>query len=123
MNEQEKPDAKSSEWLSADERRVITLEEVLGELPELSEGPPLSNEEVLVSTPYSDVESWLIMLIGQALQGESRLMGPPGLREEVERQFASPKADEMTTWFFERTRPAGTTLDSWIAGFMTPPQS
>lgn len=96
----------------------MTLEELLEALEALPKGPPLSKEESLVSTPYSDVESWLAMLIGQTLRGESRLMGPPGLREEVEHQLSSSMGPEMISWFFERTTPTGKTLDGWVAGFM-----
>ena len=96
----------------------MTLEELVEAIKALPEGPPWSKEETLMSTPYSDVESWLAMLIGQTLRGGSRLMGPPGLREEVEHQLSSSMAPEMISWLLERTIPTGKTLDGWVAGFM-----
>lgn len=45
-------------------------------------------EEIRLSTDYSDRRAWIKMLRGQMESGDSRLQGPPGLRERMERLHA-----------------------------------
>ena len=42
-----------------------------------------TEEEVQLSTPYSDAAAWEVILTGEYLRGDRRLQGPPGLWESV----------------------------------------
>ena len=46
-------------------------------------------EEIELSTPYSDVESWERVIEGQIEWGTSRFRGPPGLWKKVAARLAS----------------------------------
>ena len=63
----------------------------------------MNAEELRMSTPYSDKEAWAQMLMGQLLQGTSRLQGPPGLLEEMQSLLSSTTVQEMTSRCLEGT--------------------
>lgn len=71
----------------------------------------MNGEELMMSTDYSDKEAWAQMLMGQLLQGTSRLRGPPGLLEEMQSLLSASTVQEMTSRCLE-----GTTLIPKIKG-------
>ena len=56
-----------------------------------------TQEESVLSTPYSEKEAWERILMEQLVLGASRFQGPPGLLEEMERLLASSTVQEMTS--------------------------
>jgi hypothetical protein len=54
-------------------------------------------EEVMLSAPYSDVESWEKILALRIRQGTSRFRGPPGLLEKMAARLSSSTDDPETT--------------------------
>lgn len=48
-----------------------------------------TEEEIMLSAPYSDAESWERMIEAQLLRGISRFRGPPGLWEVVAARLSS----------------------------------
>jgi hypothetical protein len=56
-----------------------------------------TQEESVLSTPYSEKEAWERILMEQLVLGTSRFQGPPGLLEEMERLLASSTVQEMTS--------------------------
>ena len=56
-----------------------------------------TQEEIRISTPYSDIEAWERILMEQLVLGTSRFQGPPGLLAEMERLLASSTVQEMTS--------------------------
>ena len=54
-----------------------------------------TEEEVRMSTPYSDVKTWRRILISQLLSGESRFRGPPGLLDKLAARLSSTTGQEI----------------------------
>jgi len=48
-----------------------------------SVGPSRTEEEVMLSAPYSHTRTWERILEGQHLSGQSKFSGPPGMRARV----------------------------------------
>ena len=59
-----------------------------------------SQDELKLSTPYSNVQLWAKIVLGQLLSGKSHLRGPPGLWELMESRLSSFTAREKTSLYF-----------------------
>lgn len=64
-----------------------------------------TNEELRMSTPYSDLEAWVYILAGERLSGRSRYRGPPGLLTQVENLLSATTESEMISMLLEQTIP------------------
>ncbi len=60
------------------------VDEIRALLATLPEGESISDEELMFCSPYSDVEAWEWILMGQLLNGGARFKGPPGMLEKME---------------------------------------
>ena len=58
-----------------------------------------TEEEIRMSTPYSDVEAWKKILIGQLASGTTRFRGPPGLLEQMESLWSSSTEQERISLY------------------------
>jgi hypothetical protein len=65
------------------------LEDFLRQLEVPDDGDFNTEEEVRLSTPYSNTRAWIRMLRVEVVMGKSRLTGPPGLRARIERKYGS----------------------------------
>lgn len=64
--------------------------------PTEGERQPHQPEELRMWTDYSDRRTWIRFLRVQMETGSSRLQGPPGLRERMERLYAYITAQKTT---------------------------
>ncbi len=58
-------------------------------------------DELKMSTPFSDVATWERIVLGQLLTGRSFLKGPPGMWEKFEPMVASMTQEEKTSMYFD----------------------
>lgn len=79
------------------EEKAFCLEEFLNS--PLDDDDPMTVEEIRYSTPYSDRESWALLIMGELVDGRnrevSRFKGPPGMWAEMESLLASTSRKEM----------------------------
>lgn len=87
-----------------EEFKTLNLEEMRAEIDSWPL-PPMTAEELRLSTPYSDLEGWVYILAGERMSGRSRYQGPPGLLTQVENLLSSTTAPEMISMLLERTIP------------------
>ena len=63
------------------------------------QNPEWTQEEAELSTPYSDLETWERIVLGQLLSGKSRYRGAPGLWERMKIQTSSLTEPEKTSLY------------------------
>ena len=91
--------------------KIDPTQEFLQSLPETNE--VWTQDELKMSTPYSDVDAWARIVLGQLLPGRSILRGPPGLWEKIESRLSYLTKQEKTSLYSNSEM-----RDDWIkAGF------
>lgn len=73
------------------------LEDFLRQLEVPDDGDFSTEEEVRLSTPYSNTRAWIRMLRVEVVMGKTRLTGPPGLRARIERKYRGMTILEYTS--------------------------
>ncbi len=77
-------------------------------------------EEATMSTPHSDLETWVYILGGQLMSGRLRYQGPPGLLTWLETLRSSITEQEMISMLLERTIPIEK-ITAGLGAASTPP--
>ena len=75
------------------------------EVPKMKHKDWTTAEEITMSTPHSDLETWVYILGGQLMSGRLRYQGPPGLLTRLETLRSSITEQEMISMLLERTMP------------------
>lgn len=72
-----------------------------------------TEEEAILSTPYSEREEWANILMWELVSGRSRFRGPPGLLAEMESLLSSTTVQEMTSLLLTHPIAIEKTKDGW----------
>jgi hypothetical protein len=59
------------------------VDDIKAWLSMLPDGAPITEEELMFCSTYSDVEAWEWIVMGQLLDGRTRFTGPSGLLEKM----------------------------------------
>jgi hypothetical protein len=70
-------------------------------MPKMVHKDMTHQDELKMSTPFSEVATWERLVLGQLLTGRSFLRGPPGMWEKFEPQIAAMTAQEKTSMYFD----------------------
>ena len=77
-------------------------------------------DELKMSTPFSDLQTWGRIVVGQLILGRCALRGPPGLWEKIESRLSFCTEQEKSSLYFNSDM-----RDAWVRavfeGAPTPP--